>query len=118
MLENSYPSWISSASFPEEQLHYLQTNGFLQSNQFEDYEINKNLESILSSKRVACVGPSQHLREEETGELIDSYLQKDKKSTSSSIGLVLTKGVGDMFVKQNSYDEIFKIVEEYFNMPK
>ena len=38
-----------------------------------DYQLNKDLLSILKGKRVAIVGPSPHLMGHNIGELIDSY---------------------------------------------
>lgn len=45
-----------------------------------------------------------------------TFLQKDKKSTSCSIGIILTRGIGDMYLQQIEYGEIFPIINEFFNM--
>jgi 3-dehydroquinate synthase len=42
-------------------------------------------------------------------------LSKDKKNIGENIGLILTKGVGNMFLEQNNISFVRKYLKEYFN---
>jgi len=42
-------------------------------------------------------------------------LSKDKKNIGENIGLILTKGVGNMFLEQNNISFVREYLKDYFN---
>ena len=71
-LSDNPPEWQSSTPTPEDQLRDLGSRGpFI--DQFEDYELNEELDCLLEGKRVALVGPSPHLKGQGRGQDLEDY---------------------------------------------